>query len=170
MSPYLLVQGGYLSFGIFISSFQEDRGRSECPPCTGCLLSDFYLKYPIGTFWGGPQVSPQPLSRARGQPFVVEMGPMGVSTSGVGCGGALWPFPLIAKWPFSVQFSPPYHKKDHTPLGNTEGYQEHETKPCVGRCLVPSASKLNPLGSTPSSCDVWVQVSGICLANNDGDA
>lgn len=30
VSLYLLVQGGYLSHGTFISSFQGDKGESEC--------------------------------------------------------------------------------------------------------------------------------------------
>ena len=45
MSPYLLVQGGYLSHGGFISCFRGDRGGSECPSCIGCFFLSFFLSF-----------------------------------------------------------------------------------------------------------------------------
>lgn len=46
MSSFLLVQGGYLSHGSFISCFQEEKGESECP-CTCRFSSAFNSKYAI---------------------------------------------------------------------------------------------------------------------------
>ena len=53
----ILVQGGYLSHGRLISCFQEDKGGSEYPSCTGCFLNTFNSKQSIcrsinSMFWG----------------------------------------------------------------------------------------------------------------------
>ena len=57
MMPFiLLAQGGFFSHGRSMSCFQGDKGWSKCPPCTGCFLRNFNVKYSIcqcSIFWGG---------------------------------------------------------------------------------------------------------------------
>lgn len=53
-------RGGTIHIGVFISCFQEEKGESECPSCTCCVLCLEFkvINVPSGLFWDDHILAP----------------------------------------------------------------------------------------------------------------